>query len=372
MEIVPTPACIPALRFEDIAGWSDLDASPALAALRRQCAAGRRTPAHAAWLDRLCATLPDGSDPETARAFFENRFRPVAMGRDGSGFLTGYYEPELDASPLPDGPFVVPLLGPPDDLVTIEPGNRPSGLPDTFSHARRLPDGSLGEQPDRAAIGAGALAGRARPVAFLADPVDAFFVHVQGSARLRMPDGSVVRVGYAGKTGHPYTAIGRVLVDRGAMRLEDVTADAIRAWLKANPDAAAEVMNANRSYVFFRLKPDADPALGPIAAAGAPLTPLASIAVDRGHVPYGTPILIAGELPIADPDADAPFRTLAIAQDTGSAIVGPARGDLFVGSGDAAGLVAGRIRPRVEMIRLEPIADDTGPSNGSTLRTAGR
>lgn len=340
------------LSFETLDGWREHDPRPALAALRRQCDADRDRPGLAPWLPRLCARLPADADAAAARAFFERWFRPEPLRRDGTGFLTAYFEPELAASPVPTDRFAVPLRAPPPGLERLDPAAYPPGLPPGLSHARRRPDGRLVPLPDRAAIEAGALDGAARPIAYLADPVDAFFVHVQGSARLAMPDGAVRRVGYAGKSGHPYTAIGRVLVEEGRLAAEAVTADAIRAVLAADPEAARAVMDRNRSYVFFRDKPGGDPSLGPVAAGGVQLTPRASVAVDRSHVAYGTPVYLWGDLPVADADVEAPFATLAIAQDTGSAIVGPARADLFLGSGEAAGRAAGRVKHRVGMVRL--------------------
>lgn len=340
--------------YADLAGWQDLDPRPALAALRRQCEADAAPAAASSALRALCPHLPPpAADVADARAFVEAFFRPRPAAPDGTGFLTAYFEPEVAASPVPAGDFATPLLARPADLSEATAADREAGFPPHLSHGRRLSDGTLVPHPDRAAIAAGALSGQDLAIAWLKDPVDLFFIHVQGSARLVMPDGSVRRVGYAGKSGHPYTPIGRVLVERGALAREAVTKDAIEAWLRARPQDAPGVMNANESYIFFKERAAADPDLGPVAAAGAALTPLASLAVDPEHIPYGTLVHIAGDLPLRDPDRTAPFTTLAVAQDRGSAIVGPARADLFVGSGDRAGLAAGRIKHRVAMHRLE-------------------
>ncbi len=343
--------------FDDLPDWETVDPRPALAALGRMCEPGRRPSRRdAPWLAALCPALAElPADPAAARAMVERIFRPVPVSMDGTGFLTGYFEPELEASSVRTAIHRHPLLAPPPDLVRLDGDARPDGFPEDLTGGRLLPDGRIVPHPDRGAIAAGALAGRGLEIAWLADSVDLFFVHIQGSARLRMEDGTVRRVGYAGKSGHPYTPIGRVLVEMGAMERDAVTADAIAGWLRANPDAATAVMNRNRSYIFFRDKGgEGDGALGPTAAAGVPLTPRASVATDTRHLPFGTLLFLAGDLPVATADAEAPFRTIAVAQDVGSAIVGPARADLFWGSGRAAGRVAGRIRHRVRMVALVP------------------
>jgi membrane-bound lytic murein transglycosylase A len=195
----------------------------------------------------------------------------------------------------------------------------------------------------------GALAGRKLELVWLRDPVDAFFIHVQGAARIALPDGRTLRVTYAAKSGHAYTPIGRVLIETDALPRENVTMQAIRAWLAAHPDEAAGVMAKNRSYIFFRKAPVDDAVLGPIAAAKVPLVAGRSLAVDRTVHTFHTPVFVETTLP-----SGAPFRHLAIAHDTGSAIVGPARGDIFFGSGAAAGDVAGAMRAAGRFIALLP------------------
>ncbi len=198
---------------------------------------------------------------------------------------------------------------------------------------------------------AGALAGERLELVWLKDAVDAFFIHVQGAARVALPDGTTMRVTYAAKSGHPYTSIGRVLVERGALTRETATMQGIRAWLGAHPGEAAAVMAANRSFIYFREAEVVDRSLGPVAAAKVPLTAGRSLAVDRLIHAFHTPIWVETMLP-----SGGTFRRLTIAQDTGSAIVGPARGDIFFGSGDAAGEIAGSMRGGGRFVVLMPRA----------------
>jgi membrane-bound lytic murein transglycosylase A len=340
--------------FTDLPGWSEAGLGAALAAFRRQAAiwsdAGPKTRrlgvdgAALAEAGRAALALP-ATDDVTARRFFEARFTPArVVPRTGAAFLTGYFEPELAGSRQRSTRFSVPLLARPDDLVDIDDTNRPPGLDPSYAFARRTPEGDLVPCFDRAEIEAGALAGRGLELVFVADPVDAFFVHVQGSVRLRLDDGTVMRLAYAAKAGHPYTSIAKVLIARGEATPETMTADALAGRLKADPVAAAALMRMNRSYVFFAEQPDLDPDLGAVAAAKVQLTPGVSLAVDRTLHTFGTPIFVDADLPLGRDGALEPVHRLMIAQDTGSAIVGPARGDIFVGLGDVAGRIAGRIR----------------------------
>ncbi len=288
-----------------------------------------------------------------AKAFFERHFIPARIIPDDrpSGFVTGFYEPEVEASPIRTDRFGVPLLARPADLVDVDDANRPSGMDPYLAFARQTPQGPV-EYFDRPAIEQGALAGQGLEVAWLADPVDAFFVHVQGAARLLMTDGSLRRVTYAAKTGQRFTGPGGVLAELGEIQLEKVTMQSIRAWFKANPDRVSEILWRNRSYIFFREAAVEGPELGPIAAAKVPLTPGRSIAVDRLLHTFGTPFFI--DAPTLTAFDGAPFQRLMIAQDTGSAITGPARGDLFAGSGFAAGEIAGVVRNTAEFFALLP------------------
>lgn len=291
-------------------------------------------------------------DDAAARSLFERHFVPARIVPDqGAGLVTGFYEPEMVASSVRTAAFTVPLLSRPADLIEIDDGNRPAGFDPSFAFGRRT-DGGIVEYYDRGEIMRGALAGQGLEIAWLADPVDAFFIHVQGAARLDMTDGRRLRLTYAAKTGHRFTAIGRLLADMGEIPLPAVTMQSIRAWLRSHPDRVDELLSRNRSYIFFREAPVDDPALGPVAAAKVPLTPGRSIAVDRLLHTFGTPFFI--DAPTLTAFDGKPFRRLMIAQDTGSAITGPARGDLFAGSGDAAGEVAGVVRHPADFFVLLP------------------
>jgi membrane-bound lytic murein transglycosylase A len=263
-----------------------------------------------------------------------------------AGFLTGYFEPELVGARRRSDAFPVPLLARPDDLVAVDADSRPADLDLAYAFARRHPDGRLTPYFDRAAIEDGALAGRGLELVWLADPVDAFFVHVQGSCRIRLDDGGTLRLAYDGKAGHPYTSIGRLLIEAGVAAPEAMTADVLARWLRDHPAEGRALMRRNRSYIFFAVQSDLDPALGAVAGGGVPLTPGRSIAVDRAVTGYGAPVWLDADLPLGPNGAATAWRRLTVAQDTGSAIVGRARADLFIGCGAAAGLAAGRIRHR--------------------------
>lgn len=361
-------ADLEAVAFAELPGWEEAGHPAALAALVRQSRAwGSAAPktrglgvdggALAAIARRAAAV--EATDPAAARRFFETwfvarRVRP----RQGEAFLTAYFEPELAGSRVATERFRVPLLARPDDLVDVDAADRPADLDPSFAFARRTAAG-LEIHPDRAAIEAGALAGRGLELVHVEDPVDAFFVHVQGSARIRLAEGGTLRLAYAAKSGHPYTSIARILIDRGEATAAEMTADRLRAWLAAHPDEAPALMRRNRSYVFFAEQADLDPDLGAVAAAGAPLAPGVSLAVDRTLHTFGTPIFLDADLPLGRGGEIEPFRRLMVAQDTGSAIVGPARGDVFVGLGAEAGRRAGRVRhmPRAFVVlvpREEP------------------
>ena len=353
-----TPHLIP-LAFSDLAGWRDDDHDAAFAAFRRSAevlgthppkarALGIDAGALAASLAKAAA-LPATLARGAARAFFEATFRPLeVIAPSGGGFFTGYYEPEVAGSRTRTADFTVPLLGPPQDLVEFDPADAPPGVDPALRFARKTGD-LYNECADRRAIMTGALDGQGLELVWLNDPVDAFFIHIQGAARIRLTDGSILRVTYAAKSGHPYTPIGRVLVTRGALKPGTATMSAIRAWLAEHADEAAAVMAENRSFIFFREAPVSDQALGPVAAAKVPLTPGRSLAVDRLAHSFHLPVWVETTLP----DRDL-FSRLMIAQDTGSAIVGPARGDVFFGSGDAAGAIAGAMSAKGRFIVLDP------------------
>lgn len=339
------------VRFADLPGWAADELAPALEAFRASCA----RPATKRFAAPCAAAAKAGLSEKAARAFFESWFRPYrVVPAAGKGFVTGYFEPEIEGARRPHGPYRHPLLSRPADLQDIDPANPPRGVPKGLTAAGRTGRG-WAPYPTRAEIEQGALGPRAAPLVYLADPVDAFFVHIQGSARIHLSDGEVIRVGFAGRNGHPYTAVGRVLIDEGHIGREEMTADRLRDWLKSNPAEATRIMRRNDSYIFFRELPAADPALGPIGAAGIPLTPRRSIAVDRKLHAFGTPVFIAAQLPVGAGGAVVPYGRLLIAQDTGSAIVGGARGDIFFGAGEHAGHLAGLIRHEAAFHVLLPV-----------------
>jgi peptidoglycan lytic transglycosylase A len=280
-----------------------------------------------------------------ARKFFEDNFRPVRITRlgDSAGFLTGYYEPIVDGSRFPTREFHVPIYRRPPDL--LPPAGTPagSGFPNTGQSLRRDSAGKLVPYYDRGDIEDGALDGKHLEICWIRDPTDAVFIQIQGSARIRLEDGLVVRINYDSHNGYPYTPIGRVLIDRKLVPREEMSMDRIRQWIHDNPDGAKELRRQNRAFVFFRIVGLGD-GEGPLGAQGLPLTAGRSIAVDKALHVYGTPFFIDAGLPIDSGRASNPFRRLMIAQDTGSAIVGPARADLYWGSGKLAGQVSGRIR----------------------------
>jgi len=348
--------------YDRLQGWVEDDHRPALAILKAHCTLLRQqaqplregaTPPDA--LRKACEAalaVPD-SDGPAARAYFERWFDPVEIRpASGAGFLTGYYEPETEGSLTRTEAFAAPLLARPSDLVTIPQGETWPGLPAGFAAARLLADGAHAVYPDRKAIQDGALGPRAQPILWLKDDVEVFFMQVQGSGRVRLPDGRTVRIAYAGRNGHPYSSIGRIVVQEGLLPLEDATLDKLKAWLRANPVEANRIMGMNASYVFFRLAEELSETSGPIGGAGLPLTPWRSIAVDRNLWAYGMPVWLETELPLAQ--GSESFRKLVIAEDTGSAILGPARADLYHGSGPVAGSRAGVLRHPMRFVVLWP------------------
>ena len=345
------------ISFADLPGWRDDDQRAALTAFLKGCRAphGRTGTLGITGRDlgALCARAEAAKGSrEAARAFFEREFVPVRLSEPG--FVTGYFEPAIAGSRTRTARFSVPIYRRPDDLVKITSAMRgaarKAGIDDEYAFARRRPDGRLAEYPDRAAIIDGALAGRGLEIAWVENPLDAFFIHIQGSARLKLADGSVMRLAYAAKSGQPYTAIGRILIARGEIAREDMTMVALRAWMEAHRDEAGALMAQNRSFIFFR-EVAGEETDGPEGAAGVPLTAGRSLAVDRKLHAFGTPIFVESDLPHA---AGGALRRLMIAQDTGSAIIGPTRGDIFVGTGMQAGHVAGEIRHAARFTVLAP------------------
>ncbi len=325
-------------------------------ALAQQC---RRSQPPDGWAG-LCATLPDDT---TVRDWLATRFLARELTDDvtPAGLVTGYYEPLLTGSLTQEHPAQVPLRSRPPDLLTIdladvEPRLKGLRLRGRLDGQRVIPYYSRAEterRETRAGQAAGSAPGTTSGpvIGWADDPVDAFFLEIQGSGRLQLRDGRFVRVGYADQNGHPYRAIGRTLIDRGALSREQVTAPAIRQWLQQNPSTAPEVMQTNPSLVYFRaLPPPVDPTLGPPGSLGVPLTPLRSIAVDRGRIPLGTLVY----LQTTDPVTGQPLNRLTVAQDTGGAIRGTKRADLFWGFGPEAAEAAGRMKAPARMWVLEP------------------
>jgi membrane-bound lytic murein transglycosylase A len=318
-------------------------------------------PAGAALLSAARAAMELGEkvSSETARAFFTTHFRPHRIV-GGAAFFTGYFEPVVDGALTRSGDFAAPLLSRPTDLVTLS-ADRPLASPDgPLQSALRGSDGSLAPCPDRAAIEAGALTGRADPIVWLHDPVEVFIIQVQGSARVRLPDGQMLRLSYAGRNGWPYTSIGRILVEAAHVPAAEMSLARLKDWVRQNGQEIGQtgraLLQRNRSYVFFRAEEMAGDAPGPTGAQGVNLSPLRSLAIDRTIWAYGLPFWIDAQLPWHEPTPTS-FRRLMIAQDTGSAIVGAKRADIYIGSGDEAGRIAGGFRHHGEMIVLIAVGD---------------
>jgi len=302
---------------------------------------------------RALATLPAGN--AEARAFFEKNFLPVRIAKVGEeqGFLTGYYEPIVAGSRFPTPDYTVPMHRRPGDLFMAGGKRKAKGA---FSNKgkvyRRVGKKSV-LYYDRAEIEDGALDGRRLEICWLKDPIDAFFIHIQGSARIQLEDGAMLRVNYDAHNGHRYLPVGRILIDRGEVTKEEMSMERIRQWMLANPEGGRELRRMNKSYVFFRITglSDHEEAVG---AQGVQLTPGRSIAIDRHLHLYGTVFWIEADLPIASEVPETKFRRLMVGQDTGSAIIGPARADIYFGAGDEAGRIGGRIKQPARFVMLVP------------------
>lgn len=344
--------------FGALPGWSEDHHGAALAAFLRSCAKldgraatetiGGALPGQlAVWQDvcRVARAIESPND-ESARKYFETYFRPYTAGNHGEvdGLFTGYFEPELNGSLQPSTRYSVPLYARPADLVTVELGR----FREEFKGERiagRVENGALVPYHTRAEIDGGALDGQGQVLVWVDDPVDVFFLHIQGSGRIRFADGSARRIAYAAANGQPYHAIGRSLVERGEIEAVKLSMQTIRAWLHNHPAEAPTLMQQNRSFVFFRWLDGDDARLGPVGAQGVPLTAGRSLAIDVRFIPFSVPIWLDTTAPAQDPaKPDQTLRRLVVAQDAGSAIEGPVRGDLFWGSGEAAGEIAGRMK----------------------------
>ncbi|WP_105422121.1 murein transglycosylase A [Neorhizobium sp. T25_27] len=351
--------------FPDLAGWGDDDPTALFAGMRASLEHIRKVKPYRTGILGLTAEelasfieaardIP--GDPVSARAFFETHCTPFLISRnDGRrGFVTAFYEPEIEVSETRDDVWIHPFYYRPDDLIDLDDGNRPAGLDSGYMFGRQTADG-IEPYPDRGEIDRGFLEGRGLEIAYAKSKVDVFFIHVQGAARLRYPDGNIRRITYAAKAGHPFSPIGKLLIDRGEIDPAKISMQSIRTWLAENPAKVDEVLWHNRSYIFFREADVSDPSLGPVAAAKVPLIPGRSLAVDRQVHTFGFPFFIRSET-LTHMDGGKPFARLMLALDTGSAIVGPARGDIFTGSGFEAGELAGTVRNDADFYILIPKA----------------
>ncbi len=353
------------MAWSSLEGWAEDDHAAAFATFMKSCNAilggppGQRAarPMYGALRDvcvRAIAKRP--SNAGEARAFFEQNFRPVHISPLGEsdGFLTGYYEPIVDGSRERNEEFIHPLYRKPAGLLA---GGRMAAKTVVTGvkkgKSKRVRKAKFVPFYDRTAIENGAIAGRNLEICYLKDPIDAFFVEIQGSARVRMPDGSLLRVNYAAQNGHKYFAVGKVLVDRNVFTREEMSMQRIRQWMVENPEEGQKLRRMNKSVVFFRetTLADHEEAAG---AQGVSLTPGRSIAVDRKLHVYGTPFFITGSLPIESEQPTTVFRRLLIAQDTGGAIVGPARADIYFGAGDGPADIAGRMKHPGKFVMLVP------------------
>ena len=313
------PATAQILDFENLDGWEADDHRAALTTFLQTCDLLTAPD----WVP-LCRLAADANQTDaSARAFFELFFRPVMIGAPPALF-TGYYEPELDGSPVRTPRFSWPIYRRPPELQDGQ----------TFY--------------DRATIENGALRGRGLELAWLEDPVDVYFLQVQGSGRIRMPDGRMMRVGYAGRNGLAYRSVGQELIRRGTHTADQVSAQEIRSYVRRMGPMGLDLLNINPSYIFFRKLSDLPADKGPIGAMGRSISTLRSVAIDPAYTPLGAPVWI--EKTGADP-----IRALMVAQDTGGAIKGPQRADIFYGTGMAAGDAAGTVKDGGRMILLLPI-----------------
>lgn len=312
-----TPAPAQMLDFEALDGWAEDDHAAALTVFVDTCDLLKDPD----WTP-VCG-LARQTAPQAARSYFELLFRPVLIGAPPALF-TGYYEPELPGSAIRTPRFAWPIYRRPPELR----------------------DGMVWH--DRATIERGVLRGRGLEIAWLDDPVEAFFLQIQGSGRIRLPDGQMIRVGYAGRNGHAYRSVGQEMVRRGTHSMDQVSAQAIRAYVRSNPGTGMELLNHNPSYVFFRKLPDLPAEKGPIGAMGRSITTMRSIAVDPDYTLLGAPVWV-------EKNGAAPIRRLMIAQDTGGAVKGAQRADIFFGTGVAAGEAAGTVKDGGRMIVLLPI-----------------
>ena len=337
------------ISFADLPGWVDDDHLAALKAFTASCpkvqaqaakAGPGRTPVPPDLVAACVAALalPVKVKASDARQFFERHFRPHrVLHKAAVGLFTGYWEPLLEGSRTRTEKFKTPLHKRPADLVTLVDETKRGTVGSTLTHARQTANGVVAFAT-RAEIDAGVLDPQKLELLWLADPVDVFFLQIQGSGRIRLTDGTTVRVHYDGKNGHPYTSIGRYLIDKGLLAADKVSMGALARWLRADPARGRQVMQQNASYVFFRELPN--DAKGPLGALEIPLTTGRSLAVDPSVHTLGSPIYVSAPT-LTHALKGKAYNRLMVAQDVGSAIKGPERGDIYFGSGDKAGRIAG-------------------------------
>ena len=363
------------IEWDALKGWSADDHVAAFATFLASCRplirnSGRESEKRQIYaaLTQVCReALASGRVTEyQARWFFERNFRPLHITRlgDNAGFLTGYYEPIVDGSRFPTGIFRIPLYRRPPDLVPPLHGAGP-GFPNRGQSLRRTDSGTLVPYYDRGEILDGALDGKHLEICWIKNQSDALMIQIQGSARIRLEDGAVLRINYDGHNGYPFVSLSRILTERSIIRREEMSLERIREWARANPQDAEELLRQNRSFMFFRIvglsddrrpagQRETPPEREAIGAQGISLTAARSIAVDSSLHVYGTPFFIEADLPLADEKRPLRFGHLMIAQDTGSAIVGPARADIFWGAGDRAGQLASRVHQPGNVAMLVP------------------
>jgi membrane-bound lytic murein transglycosylase A len=337
-----------AMNYAELPGWDEEEVRPAFLTFLNGCP---RLKAQPAW-ESVCreAETLALAEPSVQRHFIESVFVPyLVMTSDGrtDGLLTGYYEPLLRGSRTPDTRYRHPLYGQPGDLISVELGDVVPEVKNLRLRGR-LEGNRLVPYWTRAEIDGGKAPVKGHEILWVDDALDLFFLQVQGSGRVRLDSGEIVRVGYANQNGHPYRSIGKLLVDRGELTVEQASMQGIKAWAAANPHKLPALLEENPSYVFFRELPDSTG--GPIGSLGVPLTAGRSLAVDPKFIPLGAPVFLNTFWPASS----EPLNRLMIAQDTGGAIRGPIRGDFFFGFGEEAGEFAGRMRQPVRMWVLLP------------------
>lgn len=338
----------PALSWDDLPGWRDAPLAGAWPALLNSCSKLRTDTRWTAICDDASRII--APDDAGTRAFFERHFEPH---RQRAGFfrsralITGYYEPLLYGSRTRTERYRYPIYRAPDDLLTVDLGALYPELKNKRVRGRLI-GRRVVPYYSRNEIESEARPLRGNELLWVDDPVALFVLQVQGSGRVQLPSGETVAIGYAEQNGHPYTSLGRTLMERTGLKPEDIDLPTIRAWLAAHPSEAKAMMNTNASYVFFALR---DPALpGPIGAFGVPLLAEHAIAVDPEYLPLGAPVWLDTELP----NGTQPYRQLVFAHDTGGAIKGPLRADFFFGRGAAAEEYAGRMRASGRLYVLLP------------------